>query len=60
MAQTIENLLDTLQTKDKNAEVEFVIVQTDGKLIAADLTSDRARKLVRFLEMFGAKTQGES
>lgn len=51
MSMPIKQLIKVLQTKDPKAEVEFVVVKIDGKLIAMDI-ENKANSMVKMLELF--------
>ena len=51
MACSILNLIKTLQTKDQDREVEFIIIDADGMIVAMDLEGD-AYDMAELLKMF--------
>lgn len=48
---TTAKLIEVLKTKEQSAEIEFVIVQTDGVLVASFI-STKAKAMLSFLKMF--------
>lgn len=52
MAIKIEELVKKLQDKDQNAEVEFIVVKTDGDMVCMDVEKS-ARSMVKLLKLFG-------
>ena len=55
MAIKIKELIKILKKKDQNAEVEFVVVTTDGKLVCMDINA-AAKDMSDLLKMFGSGT----
>lgn len=53
MAIKIKQLIKNLQKKDQEAEVEFVVVKTNGNLICMDIKSN-AKDMQKMLKMFGS------
>lgn len=57
MSTRMKDLVKTLQTKNQEAEVEFVVVYVDGELICVDIT-EQAGAFMKVLKLFGPN-QGE-
>lgn len=51
---TVQDLIALLKTKDKKAEVEFIICTKAGAVIAMDIESD-AHDIATLLKAFGKK-----
>lgn len=49
---TVAELVVKLQAKDQTAEVEFIVVKTDGEVVCADIAK-QAKSIGKFLKMFG-------
>lgn len=48
---TTAELIEVLKTKEQSAEVEYIIVQPNGLLVAASITNS-AKSMLSFLKMF--------
>lgn len=51
MAIKIKELIKKLGEKDQNAEVEFVVVKTNGNMVCMDIKSN-AHDMTKLLNMF--------
>lgn len=49
----VAELIEKLKEKDQAAEVEFIVVKTDGELVTMDV-SKQAKPLIKLLKMFGS------
>lgn len=54
MAIKVKDLVKILKGKDQNADVEFVVVKTDGTMVCMDLKG-QTRAMASLLKMFGGK-----
>ena len=52
MAIPVSKLIEKLKEKDQNAEVEFVVVETNGNLVCMDLANN-TKDMAKLLKMFG-------
>lgn len=50
---TVATLIGWLREKDQTAEVEFVVVQPDGKVLAM-LVEKQAKAIMKVLKLFGS------
>ena len=48
---TVAELVEALKTKEQDAEIEFVIVQTDGLVVAVNI-KEKAKDITKLLKMF--------
>lgn len=48
---TVAELIEVLKTKEQTTQVEYIIVQTDGLLVAAKI-EEKAKDLTKLLKMF--------
>lgn len=48
---TIADLIESLKTKDQAAEVEFIVVKTDGQILAIKL-KEMAKPMQTVLKLF--------
>ena len=46
----IENLIEILKTKDQKKEVEFIIADKKGMMVAMDVTT-KSKEMVKLLKM---------
>lgn len=49
---TIADLIEKLKTKDQSADVQFIIVKTDGEIVAAVVSSEQAKSMTKLLKNF--------
>lgn len=50
---TIADLIEKLKTKDQDTDVQFIIVKTDGELVAAVVSAEQAKPMIKVLKRFG-------
>lgn len=53
MATTIAQLIEKLKEKDQAAEVEFIVLKTDGELVTMDVAK-HAKVLIKMLKLFAS------
>lgn len=51
---TVADLIKILETKVQTAEIEYVVVEKDGKLVTCDV-KEQAKPMIKVLKMFGNK-----
>jgi len=50
---TIADLIEVLKTKDQTAEVEHLVLGTNGAIVAMNITSKQAKPIIKVLKMMG-------
>jgi hypothetical protein len=55
MAIKTKDLVKKLQEKDQDAEVEFIVVKTDGEMVCMDVEA-KAKSMVDLLKLFNSSS----
>lgn len=50
----LKDLIEKLKEKDLDADVEFIVVKSDGEVVSASVEK-QAKPMLNFLKMFGLK-----